>query len=389
LRDSRQYPQRSTAAVVKSANVLFWARLGSLNAWEQLKQTSCCKTWLAEKPASADTLGRVFAQLDANGLRAGLRHVYDCLKRNKALPDHQGWAVAVLDGHESSASYLRCCSGCLQRTIHTAGGDRIQYYHRQVTLMLLPGAPAGRPSLRLLLDAEPQRVGEDEVSTALRLLERVLRAYPRAFDLLLADALYATSTFFNFFLLHGKHVLSVLKDERRDLYQDVTGLFDQTPPRQGSYRSRQCCWWDFSDLLSWPQVQTPVRVVRSQESYSIRRQLDGQNVLQTSDWLWVTTLPATRASTQQVVHFGHQRWDVENYGFNELVTRWDADHVFKHDPNAIECFLLVAFLAYNIFHAFLLLNIKPQIRKGRTEIFWAMLMTAELCAHLRTTRWPP
>ena len=389
MRDSRQQPQRSTAAVVKSANILFWARLGSLNAWEQLKQTSCCKTWLAEKPASADTLGRVFAQLDADGLRAGLRHVYDCLKRNKALPDHQGWAVAVLDGHESSASYLRCCSGCLQRTLHTASGDRIQYYHRQVTLMLLPGAPVGRPSLRLLLDAEPQRAGEDEVATALRLLKRALLAYPRAFDLLLADALYATAPFFNFLLLRGKHVLSVLKDERRDLYQDVAGMFDQTPPRQGRYRNRQCCWWDFSDLLSWPQVQAPVRVVRSQESYSVRRQLDGQNVLQTSDWLWVTTLPATQASTQLVVYFGHQRWDVENHGFNELVTRWDADHVFKHHPQAIECFLLVAFLAYNIFHAFLLLNIKPQIRKGHTEIFWATLIAADLCAHLRTTRWPP
>ena len=369
--------------------VLFWGRLGSLNAWEQLKQTSCCRTWLAEEPASADTLGRVFAQLDADGLRAGLRHVYDRLKRNKALPDHQGWAVAVLDGHESSASYLRCCPGCLRRTLHTASGDRIQYYHRQVTLMLLPRASSDRPPLRLLLDAEPQRVGEDEVTTALRLLERALLAYPRAFDLLLADALYATSPFFNFLWLRGKHVLTVLKDERRDLYQDVTGMFGQTSPRQGSYRKRQCCWWDFSDLLSWPQVQSPVRVVRSQESYSIRRQLDGQSVLQTSDWLWVTTLPATQASTQQVVHFGHQRWDIENYGFNELVIGWDADHVFKHDPRAIECFLLVAFLAYNIFHAFLLLNIKPQIRKGRTATFWARLIAAELCAHLRTTRWPP
>lgn len=375
--------------MVKSVTVLFWARLGSLNAWEQLNQASGWKTWLAEKPCSADTLGRVHALLNAEGLRCGLRHVYDRLKRNKALPDYQGWAVAALDGHESSSSYLRCCPGCLQRTLHTASGDRIQYYHRQVTLMLLPGAPTGRQPLRLLLDAEPQRVGEDEVTTAVRLLERVLLAYPRAFDLLLADALYATSAFFNFLLLRGKHVLVVLKDERRDLYQDVAGMFDQTPPRQGSYRTRQCCWWDFPDLLSWPQVHSSVRVVRSRESYSIRRQLDGQKVLQTSDWLWVTTVPAAQLSTEQVVYFGHHRWDIENYGFNELTTGWDADHVFKHDPRAIECFLLVAFLAYNIFHAFLLLNLKPQIRKGHTAIFWAMLISAEMHAHALTTRWPP
>ncbi len=63
---------------------------------------------------------------------------------NKALPDVQGLSVAVPDGHESHASYRRHCPGCLQRTIHAATDDRIQYYHRQVTVMLLPAAPRGR-----------------------------------------------------------------------------------------------------------------------------------------------------------------------------------------------------------------------------------------------------
>ena len=55
--------------------------------------------------------------------------------------------------------------------------------------MLLPGAGPGRDPIRLLLDHEPHRPGEGEVATALRLLERVLGAYPRGFDLVLADAL--------------------------------------------------------------------------------------------------------------------------------------------------------------------------------------------------------
>src|SRR5437899_1209906 len=115
----------------------------------------------------------------------------------------------------------------------------------------------------LLLDHEPQRTEEDEVATGLRLLERVIADYPRAFDLVLADALYATAPFFNFLLARGKHALVVLKNERRNLYQDVAGLFDQIPTREGSFRSRKCLWWDFPDLLSWPQVNAPVRVIRS------------------------------------------------------------------------------------------------------------------------------
>jgi len=382
LSDRRPQPRISTAAIVKSATVLFWARMGSLNALELVARARFWKNWLREPTGSADTLGRVHALLDADGLRQGIHHVYQRLKRNKALPDIYGLGVVVLDGHESHASYLRHCPGCLQRTIHCEGGRRIQFYHRQVTLLLLSGAPPGYAAVRLLLDHEPQRPGEDEVETALRLLARVIPAYPRAFDLVLADALYAQAPFFNFLLARGKHALVVLKDERRDLYQDVAGLFKHLAPRPGCYRSRQCSWWDFPDLLSWPQVHTPVRVIRSLETYVLRRQLDQRDDPHSSDWIWVTTLSPTQVPLERAVHLGHQRWDIENYGFNELVNEWHSDHVFKHDPGAIECFLLVAFLAYNIFDAFLARNVKPAARQDKSQIFWAMLIAAELYAEV-------
>jgi len=231
-----------------------------------------------------------------------------------------GIGVAVLDGHESHASYLRHCTGCMERTIHTGDRDRTQYYHRQVTLMLLPAVRPGGKPVRLLLDLEPQRAGEGEVDTALRLLERVIAAYPRAFDLVFADALYATAPFFNFLLDRGRHALVVLKNEKRNLYQAVAGLFEHVAPQEGSFRFRECLWWDFPDLLSWPQVNTPVRVVRSLETWPVRRQLNGKDETLTSDWVWVTTLPAKPVSTGQVVAFGHMRWDSENHAFNELST---------------------------------------------------------------------
>lgn len=378
--DRRLQPRIPTAVIVKSVTVLFWAQMGSLNALELTARSGFFRHWLGQCVCSADTIGRVSTLLDAEGLRRGIHHVYDQLKRNKALPDHFGIGVAVLDGHESHTSYLQHCAGCLERTIHTENTDRTQFYHRQVTLMLLPSARPGCEPIRLLLDHEPQRSGEDEVTTALRLLVRVIGSYPRAFDLVLADALYATAPFFNFLLARGKHALTVLKDDRRNLYQDAAGLFAHLPARQGSFRNRQCLWWDFPDLLTWPQVNTPVRVIRSLETYSVKRQLDGKDDPVTSDWIWVTTLPAQPVSTERAVGFGHQRWDIENHGFNELVQGWHADHVYRHDPNAIECFLLTAFLACNLFHAFFALNLKPEIRKNRTQVFWRRFIAAEIYA---------
>lgn len=376
--DRRPQPRIPTRVVLQAALVLFWARLGSLHALEMVGGAWFWKRWLGRPLSSADTTGRVHARLENQGLRAGLAHVYGRLKRNKALRGVEGWDVAVLDGHESHASYRRHCTGCLQRILHTQEGERIQFYHRQVTLMLCC------EKLHLLLDLEAQLPGEDEVAAALRLLKRVLEAYPRAFQLLLADALYARAPFLNFLIAHGKQVLVVLKEERRDLYQDVRGLWALVAPQKGQYRSRECLWWDVPGLTSWPEVSVPLRVVRSEETYGVRRQANKLVEQEHASWVWVTTLSPAQASTELVVRLGHARWDIENYGFNELVNGWHADHVYRHQPNAIEAFTLLAFLAYNLFHAFLTLNLKPQLRQGKTEAFWAHLIAAQIYAQAGT-----
>ena len=355
ITDRRLEPRITTATVVKAAAVMFWARMGSLNALEMSGESRFWKHWLGHPMPSAETMGDVHAKIDAHTLREAIHQVYGNLKRNKALPDNRGISLAIVDGHESHSSYRRHCSGCLHRTIHSEHGDRIQYFHRQVTLLLVTGAPAGRPPLRIPLDHEPQLPGEGEVEAAIRLLERVLLRYPRAFDLVLADALYTQAR-----------------------YQDVAGLFDSVPPVKGTFRSRDCWWWDFPGLVSWKEVKVPVRVIRSLESYSIKRQLDGKDETLTSDWLWVTTLPSAQVPLERAIGFGHQRWDIENHGFNELVNGWHADHVFKHDPAAIECFLLLTFLAFIIYHAFFYLNLKPSLRRGKSKEFWARVMAAEI-----------
>ena len=369
--DARPQPRIQTRVVVRALMALFLTRLGSLNALRDVSGCRFWRTWLKAHLPSADTLGRVAAGLNTERLRFALHHVYDRLKRNKALPLNLGRAVAVIDGHESFCSYDRHCSRCLERIVHTASGDRLQYYHRYVALMLLPGPLGGGHPLRLLLDLEMQLPGEDEVATARRLLERVLKSYPRAFDLLLADALYAVAPFINFLVAHRKHALIVLKDDRRHLYQDVARRFETVPPQAGRRGHRRCLWWDFKDLGSWPEVGVPLRVVRSLETFRVRRQRDHQTETRTSDWIWVTTLDALDATTERVVAWGHQRWDVENHGYNDLVHGWHADHVYKHDPTALEVCLLLTLLAFNLFFAFFLRNLKLRFKRRRSVAYWA------------------
>jgi hypothetical protein len=45
----------------------------------------------------------------------------------------------------------------------------------------------------------------------------------------------------------------------------------------------------------------------------------------------------------------------------------------------------MAFLAYNIFHAFLGLNLKPQLRDTKLDEYWTCLIAAQLYSDAGTT----
>ena len=375
VRDTRRRPQISTSVIVRAMAVMFLSRLGSLNALEQSRPSRFWPRWLEAPVPSADTIGRVGALVNAEDLRALLHDLYSRLKRMKALPPPtHGLMAAILDGHESHATFRRCCPACLERTIHTRDGDRIQYYHRHVALQLV-----GR-DLHVILDVEPQKPGEDEVAAAIRLLERALPAYPRAFDVIVVDAIYADPRMFNHVLAHGKDIIAVLKANQPGLLEDARGLWEHTIPETTSYDGRSRTCWDIEGFTSWPQVTQPVRIVRSLEKRSVRRQLDRQVEELSSDWVWVTTLSKTRASTAAVIQLGHSRWTIENQGFNELVNRWYADHVYKHQAHAMLNFWLMAVLCLNLFLAFYRRDLKPAVRQAASMLQIARQIAAELFA---------
>lgn len=371
ISDTREKPRIPTAVFVRAGLAMFWLRLGSINMLCGSAGSPFWKQWLGDDLPSARSIGRVYAKVSCDDYREALHDVYTRLKRNKALPGIEGFDLSVLDGHESNWSYQRHCKGCLERS--TAKANRVQYYHRNVTIMIVG------ERYRFLLDAEQQRPGEDEVTTALRLLERVLKVYPRAFKLVIGDALYSQARFINFLRANNKHVLTVLKDDRRQLYKDAMPLFDSQKPERGKHKSSDCQWWDEEGFHSWDGLKSGIRVVRSVEKTRHKSQATGETVTTQGEWVWATTLPKAIAPTALVVRLGHARWDIENYGFNYLANAILADHVYKHDPNAIEAFCLAAFLSVNLLLAFFTFNVKLQrSSRPRTLCFWARILSAEL-----------
>lgn len=370
--DTRSQPSIETSTIFAGAFIMMLARMGSLNALEQDKGNRFWKRWLGRVLPSADTMGRVFCRIILASLRSLIHHVYSRLKRNKAIKKTMGFHPLLIDGHEHTSSYLRCCSGCLRRRILIRGETRIQYYHRNVIAML------SDKDFPILLDVEEQKRGENEVSCSVRLCKRILRDYPRAFSVVVADGLYLEAPFFNLLLEHGKHIIAVLKDERRDLMEDARSLFDYEEPIIQILGNTTRKIWDIEGFTSWQSLKREIRVVRCLETRTIRRQLTGKIEEESSDWIWAATLSKKEASTETIIRLGRDRWLIENRAINEMVTYWHADHLYRHHPTAIVAFWLTLMLVLNLFRAFIRLNIKPQLSSKHTHLYFARLIFSGL-----------
>jgi hypothetical protein len=187
---------------------------------------------------------------------------------------------------------------------------RIQYYHRYVMAYLLYEGGG------LVLDMEMQRKGKGEIDAAIRLLERLLEKCPRAFNVVSGDALYLDPNLCKLVLEHGKDFIAVLKNEDRDLVKDFRGLvgFGDGASVDFAYDGRRRHCQDMEGFDSWTQLGNKVRVVRSEETRTVRRQRTKEKETLTSEWLWATSLPKQKADTPTIVRIGHGRWNIENQG---------------------------------------------------------------------------
>jgi hypothetical protein len=372
VHDKRDKPRIPAGRVATSYVLLFLARLGSLNAFELRKPDSRWLKWLGGKHPSADVMGDVAQTLDVEQLRAIVAHQHAKGKRNKAFrAGGSGFRFLILDGHEGVSSYRRWWKECLERVVHFTKGDRTQFYFRYVGAYLTNGKQ------RLLLDAERQLPGEGEIACAIRLMTRLLKRHRRAFDVVCGDNLYMDPTLWKLIRAHKKHVIAVLKNEDRDLLKDARSLFDAIDPIRLDDKDVHRNCWDLAGFTTWSQCGEPVRVVRSVEQRTVRRQHSREDEILVSEWFWVTSLPVLLATTETIVRAGHGRWDIENRAFNELCNKWHGDHAYRYTAHALIACTLLLFIAYNLFHAFLDRNLKPQARAGRSEKYWADLIAAE------------
>ena len=339
LTDSRRDPEISPNAVFLAAFHAFVFRLPSFQQLEAELAQPALQRWIgASRAFSDDALRYSLSGFHLEGLERMLTDVNRTLKRNKVFDADrvQGRIVAALDGIEVLSSYSRHCDSCLERrvTLKKAGVkvEQIQYYHRAVGCQIINGP------VKTFLALEWLQPGEGEDSAALRLLRNLPDRYgSRFFDILLLDALYAQAPVLKLAAEVGWDLVISLKQNLPDLYQSAVRLFAHRPAdcqlteRCGG-KSYEIQIWDTAGLPFSSDYPQPVRVVRSEESLTQNHYRRGELTPETTEheWLWITTLDPQAFPATMVRRLGHDRWKLENNGWNDLTQNWAFKHGFLH-----------------------------------------------------------
>jgi len=207
-----------------------------------------------------------------------------------------------------------------------------------------------------------------------------VKLFPKAFNVVLCDALYARAPFIRLVRSHNKDIICVLKDERRELIKDAEGIFSQQQPLRYKEGKTHYRVFDEENFTSWEGLDIPVRVVKSVETTITKNYISGTIEKKTTTWMWVTTISKQRLGTKEFVALAHKRWSIENNGFKEMVHLWHGDHVYHHNARAVIAFWLTIMIAYNIIHAFVGLNIKPAFRQRHTFLHFTQMIKAGIYA---------
>lgn len=356
LTDGRRAPQHACQKVFEA---LFFGAALHCPSVHQLER-ECHEGALGRRigPISEDTLRYVLQRLDLDAVRALWDAVLKRVKRNGLLraSETRGLIVAAVDGTEVCRSQVRCCEACLVRTIARPGGqggpEVTEYYHRLVVVAVV-STPFPIPlGVRFL------QPGEGEADAALALLRDLTQRLGRRFlDVVVGDALYCTAPCVAAVEALGLQWVFTVKENQRDLLDEVETLTRGLPTVQQLESDRQWHLW-FLPEVYWARADRTVRVVRTEckalvHRCTVPRDDRPRHTVRTAHWEHSTNIYATNLALLNIPpafieDLGRRRWRIDTEVFQTLTTTCHLKRpsVHAHHDQALVGLTMIRVLAY-------------------------------------------
>ena len=295
-----------------------------------------------------DAVRDVLTRTEAREVEKILTSVTARIRRNRVLqqPGTIGrYVVAAIDGVELFSSTRKSCPECLTRK--REGGKKTEYFHRSVVCASVGRSPHVILGQEMLKPRDGAEKDEGELTGGKRLIRRLHQEHGHFADVIVADALYLNAPFLNTVLDCRMDAVIRLKDEKRCIFQDAEGMFQNGFGKTEGFRKGKTSVevWDLADF-EIEGCEKKLRVVKFQETTQGQKE---------SRFVWlVTTLAST--PPQLLWEMMHKRWDIEENAFHQLKTYYHADHCYCH--SAVEVIFLLMLIAFNMRELYLYRRLK-------------------------------
>lgn len=122
--------------------------------------------------------------------------------------------------------------------------------------------------------------------------------------------------------------------------------------------TRKKVWDDEFELTGY---NGKVRVIRSKETSYKGKELQEQELYVVTNML--------EHDVETILKIMHLRWNIKNCGFRKLKQRYNLEHIFVGELNAINYIIQMIFLAFNLLELYLKIRLKEEVK-----ITWNILI---------------
>lgn len=281
------------------------------------------------------------------------------IRKNKTFINGtiDGLTVVAIDGVELFSSDKKCCKECLTRV---RKDGKTEYFHRSVVAMTVGCDPHVILGEDFLKPRDGSEKDEGELTGGKRLIDNLYKNFKHFADVIVCDALYLNAPFINTVLSKRIDIVIRAKDETRLILQDALGLIkNKRSTGKFSIKNGEVEFWDEKGFLM-DGVKEELRFFQFVErKYNVK---DKTKIKTRTIWVF-TTLETTAKTVYTIMC---KRWDIENNGFHQLKTYYNADHCFEH--RAVENIFLLNIIAFNFREMYLFKHIHDFRAMKQTRI---------------------
>ena len=313
----------------------------TFNTDETIKNIANLLNLELEEIPHHDTINEVFEKLDIGELRKIQKYMVTSLIRSKMFDKYRfngKYFQIVIDGTGLVTFNHRHCKNCLKKTFNKGEENEYSiYYHYVLEAKLVVGDIVISIDTEFVENEDENVEKQDcELKAFYRMAERIKREYPKLPIIISGDALYACEPVIATCVNNKwQYILRLKEDRIKLLGEEIEGLEKAEPEEIKD-----------SIIKYWNDVKYGEVEFEKQANVLKYYENKKEKII---EFMWITSFKISEKNKKELVHYGKQRWKIENEGFNiQKNCTFDIEHVYSKDYNAMKAHYFFIQFAHTI-----------------------------------------